>query len=1111
MTNQPSLSRTALAWVRRMSVAFCVPAMLLFCLTTAFAQTDTARLQGTVADQNGGVLSGATVTVTNLGTNREVSVQSNESGDYIVPALAPGRYKVEVKLTDFKTINQEITLEISQVAGVNFTLEPGGVSDVVIVSSDAPLVETGNSAVGEVIQGRQVTELPLNGRNFTQLATLVPGVNRGIPDGAASGAGNQAETFRNGNTGGAALSVNGLREQANNFTLDGTDNNESLVNTIIFFPPAEAVQEFRVQTSVAPAEFGRAGGAIVGATIKSGTNELHGSVFEFLRNDNLDARPTFAQQKAEFKRNQFGFTIGGPVIKDKLFVFGDYQGLRQSLPLNVDFASVPTAAMRNGDFSQLLNPASSGLPSAIIIRDPLTGNPFPGNVIPSTRINRVGQNYLNAFPAPNNGSQVQGNYIAQRVQSQNDDNFDVRMDWFLSEKDQLFGRFSFGETDSITTSRLPALPAGFGSGTQFNNARGFTLGETHTFSPNLINEFRFGFIRVFYGYQPPFSDQTVSADLGIPNANTSPLLGGGALIGGFNGQIEYTGDFGPFLVPQNTFQFTDTMTYIRGNHNVRFGFNIIRRQVNLFRPNRGKGFFFIGPGTGNTTGYEVSELLAGFIDNYTIGTPFGTVGTRNWETGYFIQDDWRVNRKLTVNAGLRYDLYTFPVEVADRQANFDLATGRLLVAGDNGNSRSLIPTDKNNFAPRLGFAYDFAGDGKTVLRGGYGLFYFLDRGGIDNQLAQNPPFSGFAQFNFNDGVRITLGGRGPNGNGRTGSLDSRNATGPLPLGNFTNLDLNNPSGVTVFAQLDTNVNSYVQQWSMQVQRQLNSETALSIGYVGTQGKKLVSYYNLNRNFFNAPGGARPFPRLGDVNVAESRGNSIYHSLQVQLERRLTKGWQYLMSYTWGHAIDDSRSGFSASNQPQDVRNFRLERGSADVDSRHRFVFSSLYELPFGRGRQFGANMNRVADLFVGGWQVNGILTLQSGFPFDLNTNGNPGQVRPDLVGSPSVNSDTVDRYLVRGQFREVEKNGDGVFLRPGGAGRNFLVGPGTKNFDLSLFKSFAITERIRTEFRTEFYNLTNTPQFSQPNTNVSDGNFGRILGTRLGTNRQIQFALRVVF
>ncbi|MBI3471560.1 MAG: carboxypeptidase regulatory-like domain-containing protein [Candidatus Solibacter usitatus] len=522
---------------------------LSFLLSLAVhAQSDSARLQGMVKDTSGLAVEGATVAVTSLATSRVTRTETHaQDGSYSVPALPVGRYRVEVSKAGFHGIHQELTLQVAQVASLNFTLEIGQVTEVVNVVEEAALVDAVSSDMGKSVVGRQVTELPLNGRNFTQLATLIPGVTRGVPDGQASGAQGNAETFRNGTSGGAALAINGLRPQANSFLLDGVDNNESLVNTIVFFPPAEAIQEFRVQTSIAPAEFGRAGGGIINTSIKSGSNEVHGSAFEFLRNSELDARPTFAPGRNPFQRNQFGGTLGGPIVKNKLFAFGDYQGLRQSTPLGTDFASVPTPEFRAGDFSLLLDPARSGQSGAYPVRDLLTGAPFPGNRIPQSRLNPVGQKYLSAFPLPNtNAGRATQNYVTQRKQIQEFNDFDIRIDYLAGLKDSLFGRVSYGQDSSVTTSRLPGLPAGFGSGQNFNHTRGVVLGETHTFTPSLLNELRLAFTRVHYGYAPPFQDQKISADLGIPNANTSPLLGGGALIGGWNGQLEYTGDFGPY-------------------------------------------------------------------------------------------------------------------------------------------------------------------------------------------------------------------------------------------------------------------------------------------------------------------------------------------------------------------------------------------------------------------------------------------------------------------------------------------------------------------------------------------------------------------------------------
>jgi hypothetical protein len=1081
----------------------------LFAVPTAIGQTDTARVSGVLSDPAGRSIPGATVTISNIATGAQRATTSNNDGIYTLPSVTPGRYRVVVAKQGFREIMLDgLTLNIQDVIQQNFQLEIGSVAQSVTVEATTGALATGDAAIGETITAKQTTELPLNGRNFTELATLVPGVTRGTPTGQASGTQSIAEVFRYASSGSASLSVNGSRPEANNFLLDGIDNNEQLVNTLVFFPPAEAIQEFRVQTSVAPAEFGRAGGAIINAAIKSGTNQIHGSAFEFFRDSALDATPTFAPEKAAFRQHQFGGTLGGPLVKNKHFLFGDYQGLRLKAPLPVELASVPTAKFRLGDFSELLDTSVSKLQAPIQIIDPLTKLPFANNVIPTGRLNPVGLKYLNTYPQPNlGGGRVQQNFLAQRVQQQQYNDFDVRYDWNVRESDQVFARYSFGHDDSTTTSRLPTLPAGTGSGTNFNRSNGVVLAYTHTFSPRLLNETRFGFTRVNFGNTPPFANTRLAADLGIPGANPSPQLGGGALIGGFNSQIEYSGDFGPLLVRENSFQEADIVTYSRAAHTVRIGFNLIRRQLNSFRPNRGKGYFFLnGNGAGpGSTGYETSDLLAGFVNTYSIGPLFGATGIRRWEPSVFGQDDWHVSRRLTLNLGLRYDIYTVPVEVEDRQTNFDPASSRLLRAGQDGNSRGLVPNDYKNFGPRFGFVFDPLGAGKTILRGGYGLYYTVEGGGANYQLTQNAPYSGFRQYNYTDGYRVTLSGAGP-----LNINDSRLATNPLPSGDLSNLDLNHPANITTFSRLKRNTTPYEQQFNLQVEQQISSSTVASLAYVGTLGRKLNSFYNLNRQVFNAPAGTRAVPQLGDVNVQNTRATSSYNSLQAQIERRFTNGLQFLGSYTWAHAIDDASGPFDGPG-PQDINNLAGERGNSLLDVRHRFVFSSLWALPVGRGHHFGGDLPILADALIGGWQTNAILSFQTGLPFNLSTPGQPGDVRPDLVGQVRTHSGRPQQYLDLSAFAQAPKNSDGVLLRPGSLRRNMIYGPGTKQLDLSLFKNFSLPEHVQLQFRAEAFNLTNTPQYLQPNGDITSSGFGQITSTRFSSERQLQFALRISF
>jgi hypothetical protein len=1153
-----------------------LPAAVVFLLALSMAavcpaQSDTARLQGTVTDPQGNVVAGAAVNVTSVETGRLSTATTNGLGYYTVSALPPGNYRVDIAQKGFRKVSRTLELQVAQVGVADFQLQVGDVTDTITVEAGSPVIDSQNSAIGDVVETRQITELPLNGRNFTQLATLVPGVSRGIPTGSnsATGVNNNAETFRFGQEGGASLSVNGLRPQSNNFILDGVDNNEALVNTIVFFPPADAIDEFKVQTSVASAEFGRAGGALVITSIKSGTNEIHGSAFWFNRNTSLNAEDFFMSPHSPtpgFNRNQFGGTLGMPIFKNKLFVFGDYEGLRLKQPSNTGIATVPTDKMRTGDFSELLNISCAGTtgiapppdpavpgknvcqthpntPYSVPVLDPTTGLQFMGtgaqpNVIPSNRINTVGQAYLKIFPEPNcnnaqNGScfSLRNNYINTAKIIENWNDFDIRTDWVIDSKNSLFGRFSRGRTDQTHTTLFPNIPscAGFGCGTNFNHPYGASIGLTSTLGTSMVNEARVGFVRTFYGYLNPFNGVDICTQIGIVNCNTS-LLGGIALIGGYNSQLQYTGDGGPYLIPQTGFDYSDSLTWIKGKHTVKVGGTILRRQLNLFRGNNAKGYFQIagngsgaccGAGQGHiSTDYEAADILAGFVDGYSHGTPFGSVGTRSWENGFFAQDDFRVTSRLTLNLGLRYDILTWPVEVENRQANFDLVTGALIVAGSNGASRQLIPNDYHNFGPRAGFAYQLTKDGKTVVRGGYGLFYFIDRGGIANQLAQNPPFAGDNSASYANGARITLSGALPcqmlnptptNPTCSNAQLISTNATAPLPSGSFASLNLSAPTGVSVIADLPTNLTPMVSQWNLQVQREVGVNQSVSIAYVGTHGAHLTRNYNANQQLFNSPPNTSLFPNLGgSITTQDNRGKSDYNSLQAQYERRMTNGLQFLGAFTWSKTIDDA-CGAIDTCQPQLYSNYKLERALSNQDQPYRLVLSFLYELPFGKGKRWANSFSRPVDLLIEGWQINGIYVLQAGQPFSVTVDGSPGSTRADLVGKASVNPGNIASYINATAFAVPAKTAAGIFIAPGTSGRDILRGPGSSNFDFALFKNFPVTERIKAQFRAQVYNLTNTPHFANPNSDLTGGGFGQIQSTIPFTFRQMELGLRFTF
>ena len=1107
----------------------CVTAATLslgFASISLHAQTDTGRVTGVVSDATDASIPGATVTLVNTATAATQTVTSDSAGNFNFPALIRGSYKITAIMTGFSTTTQNFDLQVSQTQTILFKLTVGATDQTVEVTSAAPLVELGSSTIGSVVESRQQTQLPLNGRNFTQLALLSPGVTRGNYGNGASGVNGDAETFRNSSSGGGSLSTNGLRPQANNYILDGVDNNEGLVNTLDFFPNVEATEEFRVNTSTAPAEFGRAGGAIVQTSIKSGTNAVHGSAYWFARSSLFDASPNYqflGASKAPvlpFKRNTFGGTLGGPIIKDRLFLFGDYSGLRENAPLNPEIVTVPTALMRTGVFTELLGTGATQAPTVCGVAgvttravnggiyDPTTCQQFMNNTIPTGRLNKAGLNYLNAYPLPNipgtlNGTQ--NNYRTIRRDIRLANTIDGRLDYNISNADRLFARFSYDNSNFSRTSRFSALPAGFASGTNYVHARGYVLGETHTFGPNTINEFRAGYTRYTFANVPVFSNTPISANLGIVNANRTTNLGGGALIGGNGSQLEYTGDYGTYLVPENTYQINDALTYILKSHTIKFGGNVIRREVAYFRPISGKGYFQLG--NGDFTGYDTSEVLAGFADNYSIGAQSGLFGTRNYEVGAFAQDDWKVSRRLTFNLGARWDLITYPFESQNRQAalnpNSTGANPSELIAGQNGVSRSIINTRFTNFAPRFGFSYDLSGQGKTVLRGGYGIFYFLDRGGIDNQLGQQVPFGGSTSYYATSGYRVAFTGQ----NAVNGSLNSTQATTALPLPTTSSL-----AGANVFAVNQTEKIPTVQQYDVQVQHEITPKMVMTLGYVGNISTHLATGYNYNSKPFTA-GATTPtaFPTLGQVVYNLNDGVSHYNSLQTQLNYRASKSLTLTSSYTWAHNIDNTNGylGFYAVSDLY-FYDHKLNKGNSSLDQRNVFVASALYSLPYGRGQMFGSNINRGLDIVLGGWQLNTIVQAQTGTPFSVTfpVYGGGTSIRADYAnnGQPIYNRSISGYYLNPNVFSKVSPSG-----RQGNTGRNQFFGPGFAEGDVSMFKTLGFTERFKTELRAEVFNVTNTPQFTNPDGTITDGNFGRITGTRQASERQMQMAIRFLF
>ena len=1056
-----------------------------------FGQVDTGIITGTVQDKSGAVVPDAKVTISNTGTGQTQHLTANSNGLYVSLPLYAGEYDVEVEATGFQKTVQRGRLSVAQRLAVDFTLELGALTQVVNVRSAATRLETETSTLSSLQTETAIRNLPLNGPNFAQLMGLAPGVT---PAQTQAGIGGSVPiTMKRGIT---AYAVNGLRLEYNAYLVDGILNNENHNGFgILIFPPIDAVEEFRQETSVADARFGRGGGGTVNLIYKSGTRHFHGDVFEFLRNDALDARNFFDQGKPEFRRNQFGGTLGGPLVPGSspaTFFFFDYQGVRERRGQTF-INTVPTLEAHNGDFSaypqKIFNPLTqTSLPGGGFQRQP-----FGGNIIPSDFFDPVGQKLLNLYPMPNLPG-IANNFVFGAVRTVTENDFDIKVSRTFSGADSGWVRYSRSRSDLFEPGSLPAPAVGGGSptGTSFQPVDQAVVSETHVFSSRMVNQGRFGWTRLNLHSTNLDFGQFLASDIGIPGSNVA----GDNLTSGLP-LINITGltplgenPFNPAIIVSNDYQWGDDLTYLRARHTFKGGFQLIRLQYNAFQSSALRGMmnfstaYTLNPASPQGTGLGAADLLLGRPISASIQFIVGTRGFRQSDVAGYLQDDIKATDKLTLNLGLRYeDFIGWPwTEVHDRMYQFVPSTQLVLQVGTDGIPPSGVHGRNHDFAPRLGFAYQLRPS--TVFRAAFGVFYFAPQWDITRNLSSNPPQAirtAFTnnQFDFS-GARLASDGF------------DRPALGVILNSALNAIDSN--------AQTPTTY-----QWNAAVQQQLPASVVMTVAYVGSKGTFLHAFPDINQP---VPGTApiaqrRPFPLFQTILALENIDNSTYNALQVTGERRFSHGLSFLLSYTYSHNIDFGSIQFPGF---MDSYHAKLDRGSADYDIRNRFVASWTYQIPL-----------KAAGLLshvVQGWQVNGILSLYNGLPFSVGSATNTLNIgsgtRADRTCNGTLPSPTVSRWFDVNCFVPpgAQKFGNG--------GRNILEGPDTKQLDFSFFKNFALNahETRALQFRVESFNLFNRPQFNNPSSTLGTPDAGTIRSagspiTLQRTSREIQVAVKL--
>lgn len=1055
---------------------------------SVWAQT-TGSFVGAVTDPSGALVSHAKIAVSSPQTGLLRSAESNDHGEYVVPLLPPGVYQIEVEAPGFqKYVRTDVSLLVNQVNRVDVQMTIGKSEQQVSVTGSETAVDTSTPTVSQVLGNQEVANLPLNGRNFLQLTVLVPGAVPGIQ---------MTQNFTPTSAGTNSLNlpqVNGLRNQSNNILLDGTDDNELFLGEAAAIPSPDAIQEFSIQTNLYGAQFGRGAGSIVNIVTKSGTDQFHGNIYEYFRDDVLDAQNFFALTKAPLRRNQFGGSLGGPIVKDSTHFFVNYEGTRLNQGIT-NTGTVPSTLEKMGNFSQ----------DAVKPINPATGLPYPNDTIPMTSWDPVAKNLLQFYPDPNAGTNL---FTSSPVAPTDEDNFLVRGDQKLGSKDNLFGTYYYQNGHSqnpfptafLGPINVPEFPVK--DAWRFQHV---VVSETHVFSSTSVNEFRFGFTRnALIGLDAAIPRN--AKDFGFTFPSTIPINVPQWAVAGFtvNG---YT-DMGPGNNATNVFQENDTLSLIRGRHDLKFGVDIRRYQLNAKIPSAFNGAFNF---TGAVTGNAFADFLLGQSLFFLQGGGNPVMYLRAWSTNFFAEDGISVSRKLKVTLGLRYERSTWPIELNNKISAFrpgeqsivrpDAPVG-LVYPGDPGVPRSTVNNRNLNFAPRIGVAWDPFGDGRTSVRAGYGIFYDSIPWHDFNQLQIAPPFSFFPFVSLPGEMADPYHGAGPFLPGLTEIPFSKI---PLPFQyNVLNQHLKWP---------------YAQQYNLTVQHQLGRGWLAQVGYVGTSGVHLPNTQDLNQAVFipgestpNNVQARRPFgPNFSSILAQTTAWTSNYNSFQASIQKTMSRGLTLLAAYTYSHANDTLstpqafRNSPGQQNGPVNNYDLGLDRGPAAFDATQRFVVSYLYELP-----QFKMN-GAFADKLANGWAFNGIVAFQSGLPFTIldptdtactgNTNG-----RADLVGNPHAGNSTINEYFNTAAFAPV-----GMCAGYGTSRRNMLRGPGINNWDFAIVKNTRFAERYNVQFRSEFFNLWNHPGFVNPVSDITSPNFGQILQTRFNNERQIQMVIRFEF